>query len=296
MKKILITGASGLVGKALTEKLVHRGHEVSHLGRQQRSGSIKSFVWNVKTGMFDFAALDGVDTIIHLAGAGIADERWNENRKQEILESRTLSTALLARSIEENHRIKTVVCASAIGYYGFNVSAKEFTEASPVGEGFLADVVRDWEAEADKITGKRVVKIRTGIVLSKKEGALHEIAKPVRWGVGAPLGTGRQYISWIHLEDLCNMFIEAVEDESMHGAYNATAPHAVTNRVFTKAVAKKLKQPLWLPAIPGFALKIFLGEMADLVLYGSNVIPQRFQAKGFRFKFDTIEKALDDLL
>lgn len=296
MKKILITGASGLVGKELTRKLQQRGHEVSQLGRTQKPGNVKSFVWDVKAGTIDLQAFDGIDTVIHLAGAGIADERWSEKRKREILESRTQSTALLARSLEGNDHVKTVVCASAIGYYGFNLSAKEFTEASPLGEGFLADVVRDWEAESDKIRDKRVVKIRTGIVLSKNDGALNEMAKPVRWGVGAPLGTGNQYVSWIHLEDLCNMYIEAVEDESMHGAYNATGPYAVTNRVLTKAIAKTLNKPLWLPPIPGFPLKIFLGEMADLVLYGSNVAPQRFQQKGFQFKFDTLEKALDDLL
>lgn len=296
MSRILITGASGLVGTRLTKVLLERGHEVSHLGRTNKSGSVKSFVWDVNAGTIDPQALQHIDAVIHLAGAGIADERWSKKRKQEILESRTKSTALLVRKINEgNNTVQTLVSASAIGYYGMTLSTEEFTEDSQPGTGFLADVVTAWEREADQVKNKRLVKIRIGVVLSKNDGALTEIVKPVRVGFGAPLGTGDQYVSWIHLDDLCAMFVKAVEDESMLGPYNATAG-AVTNRELTKAIAKTLHKPLWLPAVPGFALKLLLGEMADLVLSGSNVTSRKIRETGFTFKFDTLEKALSNLL
>lgn len=296
MSKILITGASGLVGTRLTHMLQEQGHEVSHLGRSKKSGSIKSFVWDVEAGTMDPDVLKSIDAVIHLAGAGIADERWTSKRKREILESRTKSTALIVQEINRgNNPVKVLVSSSAIGYYGMTLSAEEYNEASNAGEGFLADVVMAWEHEADQIKNKRLVKIRTGVVLSKNDGALTEIARPVRLGFGAPLGTGNQYVSWIHLDDLCDIFIKAVEDETMQGPYNATAG-AVTNRELTKAIARTLHKPLWLPAVPGFALKLFLGEMADLVLYGSNVSSQKLRQKGFMFRFDTLEKALNNLL
>lgn len=296
MSNVLITGASGLVGTRLTQLLLERGHEVSHLGRSKKTGSIKSFVWDVNAGTIDPEALKNIDVVVHLAGAGIADERWTKKRKQEILESRTKSTALLVQKLNEsNNSVQALVSGSAIGYYGMTLDAKEFTEASQPGTGFLADVVTAWEAEADQVKNIRLVKIRTGVVLSKNDGALTEIAKPVRFGIGAPLGTGDQYVSWIHLDDLCGIFIKAIEDESMQGPYNATTG-AVTNRELTKAIAKTLHKPLWLPAVPGFALKIFLGELADLVLYGSNVSSDKIRQAGFTFKFDTLEKALSNLL
>ena len=296
MSRILITGASGLVGKRLTQMLSENGHEVLHVGRSKKSGSIKSYVWDIKNGTIDPKAFDQIDTVIHLAGSGIADERWTKERKRDILESRTKSTALLVQKLNEsNNSVKTLVSASAIGYYGMTLDAKEFTEESLPGEGFLADVVTAWEHEADQLKNKRLVKIRIGVVFSKDDGALKEIAKPVRFGVGAPLGTGEQYVSWIHLDDLCGIFIKAVEDESMQGTYNATTG-SVTNRALTKAIAKTLHKPLWLPAVPGFALKLVLGEMADLVLYGSNVTANKIKQAGFAFKFDTLEKALNNLL
>lgn len=296
MSSVLITGASGLVGTRLTQLLLERGHEVSHLGRSKKSGSVRSFVWDVHAGTMDPEAFENADVVIHLAGAGIADERWSMKRKQEILESRTKSTALVVQKLNENQtRVKTLVSASAIGYYGMGLHANEFTEESKPGTGFLADVVTAWEHEADRLKNKRLVKIRIGVVLSKNDGALAEIAKPVRLGLGAPLGTGEQFVSWIHLDDLCGIFIKAAEDETMQGAYNATAG-AVTNRALTKAIAKALHKPLWLPAVPGFALKLVLGEMADLVLYGSSVSSGKIRQAGFSFRFDTLEKALNNLL
>lgn len=295
MSKILITGASGLIGTRITELLVQRGHEVSHLGRRKKESKIPSFVWDVDNGTIDEVALKDVDAIIHLAGAGVADKRWSAKRKKEILESRIKSTALLARYLDKYPNVKIVVSASAIGYYGFGHET-EFTEESKPGDDFLAQVVKAWEAEVDKIRNQRVVKLRIGIVLSEKGGALREMITPVRWCVGAPLGIGRQYMSWIHLDDLCRMFIKAIEDTSMHGAYNATGPYATTNYDLTRAIATTIRKPLLLPAVPAFVLRILVGEMAAIVLNGSIVSSKKIQQAGFTFQYASLEGALENLL
>lgn len=294
-KTILLTGASGLVGTSLTTLLVNKGYSVRHLGRTKKKGNIQSFVWDIAKGYIEEGAFNGVDTIIHLAGAGIADKPWTYKRKQEILESRTKSSSLLYEVLgKTQHSVKRFISASAIGYYGFSPGDDVFTEDSDSGEGFLADVVKQWEHEVDKIEklNIRTVKIRIGIVLSAEGGALKEIAQPVRWGVGAPLGSGKQFMSWIHIEDLCRMFIHAVEQDAMHGAYNAVTPTPVTNREITRAIAKALHRPLLLPPVPGFVLKLMLGEMADLVLYGSKVSADKIQQTGFTYTYSDLDKAI----
>ena len=295
MSKILITGASGLIGKRLTELLTQQGHEVSHLGRTKRTGKIPSFVWDVDRGAMDEQALN-VDAVVNLAGAGVADKRWTQKRKLEILESRTKSAALLARYLNQTQQVKTVVSASAIGYYGFGLDSVELTVESKPGNDFLAQVVKAWESEVDKIQNNRSVKLRIGSVLSEKGGALKEMTTPIRWGVGAPLGSGKQYLSWIHIDDLCNMFIKAIEDNSLHGIYNASGPYAVTNKEFTRTIAQTLRKPLWLPPIPGFVLKVLVGEMADIVLNGSIVSSKKIQQTGYTFQFSSLEDALTNLL
>jgi NAD dependent epimerase/dehydratase family enzyme len=254
--RILITGASGLIGAQLTNALLAKGHAVSHLSRTEKQGSIKSFKWDVKSKTIDQKAFDEVDVIVHLAGAGVGDKRWSSARKREILET------------------------------------------SPVGHDFLAQVVRQWEQEVDRIQGLdiRVVKLRLGAVLSEKGGALKEIIKPIKLGAGAPLGDGNQYMSWIHIDDLCALFIATIENEQMKGAYNAVTPHPATNRELITIAAKVLRKPLILPPIPSFALKLVLGEMASLVLNGSKVSPKKIQEVGFQFKFPKLEEALADLL
>ncbi len=299
MSNILITGASGLIGTQLTEILLQRGHQVSHLGRRKKNQSkIKSFTWNVDQHQMEEDALHGVDIIIHLAGAGVADKRWTEKRKQEILESRTKSTKLLFDVLSRaNHQVTSVVSASAIGFYGFQCN-DERTETSPAGTDYLANVTKRWEEEVDKIESLkiRVAKIRIGIVLSEKGGALKEMMLPIKFFAGAPLGSGTQYVSWIHINDLCMLFCKAVEDQNMRGAYNGVGPYAVTNRALTRAIAKVLGKPLFLPPIPNFILKLIIGEMADIVLGGSKVSSTKIQQAGFSFKFDNLEKALRDLL
>lgn len=296
MSRILITGASGLLGTRLTQLLAARGHQVSHLGRAKREGTIPSFTWDVDAGTIDPQALQNIDAVIHLAGAGIADKPWTKKRKQEILESRTKSTALLVHELNKpGTHVNVLVSGSAIGYYGMTLTDQLFTEGDQPGTDFLADVVKAWEYEADQLRGKRLVKIRTGVVLSKTHGALSEISKPVRLGVGSPLGSGNQYVSWVHIDDICNMFIQAVEVDTMQGAYNGVTG-AVTNRELTRAIAKALRKPLWLPAVPAFVLKLFLGEMSYLVLYGSNVSSHKIRQTGFTYSFDALDAALNDLL
>ncbi len=295
---ILISGASGLIGARLTEILLERGYRVAHLGRSKRSDHIPSFVWDVNKGEMDLKSLEGVDAIIHLAGAGVAEKRWTDERKLEILESRTKSSTLLYESLKNTkHNVKVFVSASAIGYYGGARGLEIVNEESKPGDDYLSNVVVNWERAVDRISslGMRVAKIRIGIVLSEKGGALKEMASPIKWGVGAPLGTGEQMLSWIHLDDLCNLFIKAVEDASMMGAYNGVSLHPVTNREMTKAIAKVLKRPLFLPPVPAFVLKAMIGEMADIVVTGSNVSSEKVQRSGFKFKFTELDNTLRSL-
>ncbi len=296
--KILITGASGLIGSRLTELLLEKGYQVAHLSRSSKSGKVPSFVWDVDKGEMDRAALGGVSAIIHLAGAGVADKRWSKSRKEEILHSRVKSTQLLFDTLSKNpNQIKSFISASAIGYYGFE-SEEVLTEDSKPGTDFLANVTKQWEAEVDKLAELkiRVVKLRIGIVLSEKGGALPEMTKPIKLGVGSPLGSGKQQLSWIHLDDLCAMFIKAVETESMSEAYNAVSGDWVTNEQMTKEISKILNKPLWLPNVPAFVLKIVVGEMAEIVLNGSKVSADKIKSTGFNFKYTDLNQALESLL
>jgi uncharacterized protein len=297
-KNILITGASGLIGTRLTEILLKRGHQVSHIGRTRRSKSVPQFIWDIELGIMDPRAIANADVIIHLAGTNVADERWTQKRKSEILQSRVKSTEVLYNVLKKGtYPVKTIVSASAIGYYGFENEKEIFTEDSPAGTDFLAQVTQQWESEVDKISslGIRVAKIRTGVVLSEQGGALKEMAKPVKLGLGAALGSGHQYVSWIHLDDLCMIFCKAVEDPAMHGPYNAVAPNPVTNVDMTRSIAKVLKRPFWLPAVPAFLLKMALGEMAVIVTKGNQVSAAKIMKAGFEFQYPDLENTLRNL-
>ena len=300
MGKILITGGSGLIGRHLTSMLLSRGYEVVHLGRSPKGNSkVRTFLWDVANRMIDSEAFSGVDTIIHLAGEGIADKPWTTQRKRQILESRTQSTRLLFDTLKKtSHQVRTFISASAIGYYGFNDNDHEFNESDAPGTDFLAGVVKSWEQEVDNIhqLGLRVAKIRVGIVLTMEGGALKEMVKPIRFYVGAPLGSGTQYLSWIHIDDLCAIFAKAIEDMNFQGAYNGVGPYAVTNEEFTQAVAKVLNKPLLLPRVPSWTLKLLFGEMADLVIKGNKISSDKLKRTGFKYRFPTVEAALTDLL
>ncbi len=299
---VLITGGSGLVGSRLTELLLAKGYTVSHLSRSpaKPSSSIPTYQWDIKQQSIDPQALADADYVIHLAGAGVADQRWTDERKQAILNSRTESTKLLRDAIAQAgpSTIKAFVSASAIGIYGADTGDVLLTEESPAADDFLADVVMQWEAAVDTVKelGVRTVKCRIGIVLSPDGGALPPIAQTVRWGVGAPLGSGEQYLSWIHIDDLCRLFIHALENEAVAGAYNAVGPQPVTNQQLTQAVARVMHRPLWMPKVPGFALKLALGELASAVLGGNRVSDQKIKDAGFRPKFNQLDLALADLL
>lgn len=298
-KNILITGGSGLVGSRLTQMLQQKGYQVSHLSRTaSEEGLVKVFQWDVEKGVVDPKAFENTHAIIHLAGAGIADRPWSEKRKKEILESRTHSTALLQKALKDiDNEVKVFISASAIGYYGYAGSDHVFSEEDEPASDFLANVVREWEHAVDRISSLniRVAKLRIGILLSEKGGALVELARPVRLFVGSPLGSGEQYVSWIHIDDVCAMFIHALEND-LNGVYNAVAPRPVTNKELTKVIAKTLGRPLWLPNAPAFILKMVLGEMVDLVTKGSKVSPAKIERTGFQFSFPDLNNALKDLL
>jgi uncharacterized protein (TIGR01777 family) len=310
-KHVLITGGTGMIGLRLTEILQEKGYTVSHLSRSRpdRSGPdrsrqnnqpVKTYVWDIQQQEIEPEALQEANYIIHLAGAGVADQRWTESRKKLILKSRTESTRLLHESLAKlgQHQVKAFISASAIGIYGADTGSAEIYESSPKGNDFLADVVKKWEAAVDEIKrlNIRTVKLRIGVVLSMEGGALPRIVQPVKFGVGAPLGSGQQYMSWVHVEDLCRMFVYALEHQDMEGVYNAVAPRPVTNEELTRTAAKTLHKPLFMPKVPAFAIRLAFGEMASIVLGGNRVQSKEIEKKGFDFQYKNINSALKDLL
>lgn len=293
MKQILITGGSGLIGRTLTSHLQQQGYEVAWLSRKPKN-SQKVFLWDVDKSTLEEEALRWADGIIHLAGAGVADKRWTDKRKQQILESRTKSSRLLFEAIQKSdERPEVFVSASAVGYYGFDTGSELIDEEGPLGADFLAQVVNQWEGEVLKIKtlGVRTVLLRTGIVLDKKGGALAEMLKPP---VAAPLGAGNQYMSWIHLQDLAAMYIFALS-HPLSGVYNAVAPHPVTNKQLTKLAAKEKGKPFLPVPVPGFLLKAVLGEMSHMVIGGSKLSSKKIEKEGFVFQFPFIKEALKDI-
>ncbi len=298
IKNILITGGSGTIGRRLTMLLKKTGYNVSHLGRTRRNNDVKTYIWNPEKKEIETGALKDIDAIVHLAGAGIADKRWNDRQKEKILLSRTESTRLLKETLSSHaHHVTAFISSSGISYYGLEDKEKFFVESDPPENDFMATVTTAWEHEVDALSslGLRTVKVRTGVVLNREGGALRRLETPIKYFVGAPLGSGEQYVSWIHIDDLCRIYIKAIEDTSMRGAYNAVAPHPVTNRELTRAIARALKRPLWLPAVPGFIVRIIAGEVADVVLKGGRVSSEKIEKAGFDFQFRSIDSALEDL-
>lgn len=298
MAKILITGGSGLIGTHLSRLLSDSGHEILHLSRSDDKESIyQTYTWDLQKGTIDERAFDGLDHIIHLAGAGVADKRWTKKRKQLILKSRTEGVELLHRYVSDKKiRLKSFISASGISYYGMDTGERLLNEDTEPGDDFLAGVVEEWESKADLFKKHtQVTKLRISVVLSDKGGALPAIAQPVRLLAGAPLGSGNQYMSWIHIDDLCRMFRFVIE-KNISGIYNAAAPNPVTNEKLTKIIARVLHRPLFLPNVPAFVMKLLLGERAQMVLGGNKVLGKRIQQKGFAFRFTEAEEAVKDLL
>ena len=290
MKNILITGGSGLVGKQITALLDKKGYHVAWLSRSEQART--HFLWDVTAQTIDPQAMEWADAVIHLAGEGVAEKRWTAARKKSILDSRTRSTQLLYRAIEQaEQKPLAFISASAIGYYGFQTGATLVEENSPAGTDFLADVVVAWEQEVKKIEALavRCVLLRIGIVLDAKGGALGEMLKPP---VAAPLGSGDQWMSWIHVEDLARLFVFALEKTTLQGVYNAVGPQPATNQQLTKeAAAAKGKLYVGI-GVPGFVLQLMLGEMAAMVLGGNRVSSQKIQKAGFEFEFPELKGAL----
>ncbi len=298
---VLITGGTGSIGRRLTQLLQKQGYNVSLLSRSAKTiPNVTVFQWDIKKGHIDPQAIATADHIIHLAGEGIADERWTDARKDDILKSRTQSTELLVQALAKNpHHVKSFIGASAIGFYGGDTGDRPLTETNQGGSDFLAQVVRAWERSEEQVAslGIRTVKMRIGVVLMADGGALPKLVKPIQLGAGAPIGSGQQYISWIHLDDLCRLFIQALSDESWKGVYNAVAPNPATNETLTRAIADVLHRPLLLPNIPNFAIKLLYGEMAIVVTGGNYVLNKRIADETtFKYQYADLTNALADLL
>jgi uncharacterized protein (TIGR01777 family) len=295
---ILITGATGLIGKPLTQALLDKGYQVSHLSRSTgKDELVKTFIWNVEKGQIDEHCINGVDTVIHLAGAGIADKRWTKKRKELLLDSRTQSIRLIYQLLQNKpHQVKNIISASATGYYS-NRGNELLTESSQPMHDFLGTCCIEWEKAVDQgqELGLNITKFRTGVVLSKLGGALPPISVPVKLGLGAALGNGRQYIPWIHWQDAVDMYMQAIEGTLLPDVYNMVAPNPVTNKELTKAVARQLRKPFWAPNVPAFLLKLLLGEMSLVVLGSTRVSAEKVQDAGFKFKFENLSEALSDI-
>ncbi|MHB1468650.1 MAG: TIGR01777 family oxidoreductase [Solirubrobacteraceae bacterium] len=294
--KILVTGATGLIGRALVAELRARGHELTVLSRDpqraQAELAVPALAWNATHEPAPVSALEGVEAIAHLAGAPIA-QRWSDQSKREIRESRVAGTRNLIAGIESaSKRPAALVSSSAIGIYGAR-HEEPLDEDAPVGHGFLAEVCAAWEAEANRASslGARVATIRTGVVLDAAGGALDKMLPPFRLGVGGPVAGGEQYVSWVHKDDVVGIFASALEQQSWSGPINATAPAPVTNRELSHELGRALHRPAALP-IPGFALKLLYGEMSEVVTTGQRVLPAKALVLGYEFRHAQLGEAL----
>ena len=305
MQTVLIKGGTGMVGQSLTNYLIERGYEVIVLTRSEKRSSrlhLSYAVWNIEKQYIDPIALKKADIIVHLAGESVATKRWTKQRKEAILQSRVQSGALLVKALKENeHKVKTVISASAIGWYGPDneQSLKEgFTEIDPVDASFLGDTCKQWEESVYpiKALGIRMVTLRIGIVLNKRGGALLEFIKPARLGVAAILGNGKQIVSWIHQQDLNGIIEFAIQNPAINGVFNAVAPEPIDNQSLTLQIAAKYHSWYFKVYVPEWALKILLGEMSIEVLKSAKVSSQKLQNAQFSFQFPSISAALDNLL
>lgn len=304
MATVLITGGTGMIGRALTKALRANDYEVIILTREKPAAQpppgIRYATWDIGRGQIDPGAIKEADHIVHLAGANVGEKRWTAKRKKEIVSSRVDSSRLLVKAIREipNH-IRSVISASAIGWYGPDPAGHSdgFIESDPPADDFLGQTCRQWEESIDPVaqSGKRLVKLRTGIVLSKDGGALKEFKKPLKFGAAAILGSGRQIISWIHIDDLVNLYVAAIKNEKMNGVYNAVAPQPVSNKTLVKTLARSMKR-FYIPVpVPAFALRVALGEMSIEVLKSTTVSSKKIQETGFGFLYNDIEEAMNSL-
>jgi uncharacterized protein (TIGR01777 family) len=298
-QNVLITGGTGFVGKYLTKMLLDKGYTVSILTRNSMPNQegITYYVWDVSSQSIDEDAVLRADYIIHLAGENIAEKRWTNKRKAEIIDSRTHPVQLIYTILKKhNKHIEAFISASAIGIYGALNGEGICTENTLPGNDFVGTTCQRWEKSADLLTGLgvRTVKIRTGLVLGKNGGVLKKLAPIFKVGLGSALGSGKQYMPWIHIFDLCAIYLEAIENKNMTGAYNATINDSTTNSSFSTLLAREYGYFIWLPNVPAFVLRLILGEMATAVLAGRRVSSDKIKSLGFRFKFKNLKKALMD--
>jgi hypothetical protein len=298
MAHILVTGGTGLIGKHLCNLLKQKGHIVSILSRSKNANPT-TYIWDIAKDYIEPKAIIEADYIIHLAGAGIVDKRWSKSRKKTLISSRVDSTNLLFNKVKElNPKLKGFISASGIGYYGAITSDKIFNEDDKPENDFISEICMVWEKSVDQFNslGIRTVILRTGIVLAKEGGALEKIIKPIKLGFGAAIGTGKQYMPWIHIDDLCSMYLDAIKNQEIKGIYNAVSPEHINNNLFTKSIGEVLKKSIWLPNIPAFVLKLILGKMAIIVLEGSRVSSEKIIETGFNFNYHKLKTALKNLL
>jgi uncharacterized protein len=296
---VLITGGSGFIGTNLTTLLIENGYNVCHLSRHATGREkVLTFSWDPLKGYIEEGAVESADYIVHLAGADIGEKRWTTERKKLIIDSRVKTAELLYHKVQARPQaLKAFISASGVGYYGATTQEHIFNEEDSPANDFTGITCKLWEEAADKfqVLGKRVVKLRTAIVLGHG-GALGKMAMPVKLWAGAGLGSGRQWFPWIHIDDLVRIYLSAIRDEKMHGAYNAVAPEYATNKEFMATIAKALGKPFFLPNVPAVALKLALGELANAILKGSRISPQKVLNTGFKFKFPHLEPALREAL
>lgn len=298
-KHILITGGTGLIGGRLTALLLQKGYAVAHLSRSTRvTGKVRTYIWNIGENYIENGALENASHVIHLAGENLGEKRWTESRKLELENSRTDSTLLLFRKIMEGaHPIKSFVSASGVNYYGSDTGDRFMKEDDPPGSDFIGRLCIKWETQSLRMQDLniRTTILRSGLALSANGGFLKALVPIAKAGLNAPIGSGKQYISWIHIDDLCRMYIKAIEDESMYGIFNAAAPHPVANKAFMKRLSSSLKRPFIFPPVPGIALKLFLGELASTILGGVRVSTERIESEGFQFYYPNLKEALNDI-
>lgn len=299
MAVVLISGGTGLIGRALSRSLIEKGHEVRVLSRNPKPSSlIKYYYWNVEKAEIDEIAFEGITHLVHLAGEGIAEERWSERRKQQIVDSRAKSMKLLESVLLKiNVRLQSFVGASAIGFYGMRTTDKIFNESDSGTRDFLSETCQLWEkaySGAQEFAEKTCV-IRTGIVLSPEGGALSKLLAVFKLGLGSAVGSGKHYMPWIHISDLVGVYEAGLFNPTFSGCYNAVTSEHVNNHNFSKALAKALHKPFFMPKVPAFVLKVIYGGMAEMMLTGSRISNKRLLDSGFIFKFSELDKALENV-
>ena len=292
-KKILIAGGTGFIGKSLVHELHNAGHEVRILSRKSDAANV--YIWNPAKKEIDVTAFKDVQVLINLCGSGIADQRWTSERKKDLHESRIGTNALLFSKIEHMPALEQFICASGINAYGFDIDNVQHPETDPFGTDFLSDLVKEWEKSADVFAMKcPVVKVRTAVVLGREGGALKRMLPAIKMGIGSPLGSGNQYMPWIHVEDLVGFMIHAMNHQ-LEGAYNAVA-QCDSNKTFMRTLAQQLKKPFFFPAVPAFVMRLLFGEMADVLLKGTSASNQKVIKSGFVFKYPTLVAALKNVV